>query len=393
MRQIIRRAGAKTRIAAIGSTLSLLGRPSILAKMRRRLEHAGVILMFHHVAPRRKDRLAVNKGLEITPATLEHVLLSLKAQDYDIVPMDEVPERIARGGEPRRFAALTFDDGGRDNLIHAAPVLQRHEAPFTVYVTTGFASGTTAPWWHVIEHAVHAANALVINAGQGPRRFDTSDQERKQRAAAMLHDILWRASEPMRARLASELAAQAKLNLAALTRDLCMDWDDLRQIAALPHCAIGAHTMTHPNLAELDEGAAMREISEARDEIRERLGVAVNHFAYPYGAPDCCEAREFDLARRSGFATAVTTRRGLVAQGDIHGLVSLPRVPINGHYQEPLMIDALVSGLPMALAAQPAAIAAKLRNGLRRPTENVVKQPETPDHKKGLTTITSQPAP
>jgi len=349
--------------------------------------------MFHHVAPHHKDRLAINKGLEITPETLEHVLLSLKAQDYDIVPMDAVPERLAMGGGSRRFAALTFDDGGRDNLIHAAPVLQRHEAPFTVYVTTGFASGTTAPWWHVIEQAVHAASALIINAGDGLRRFDTSDQSKKQRAARTLHDILWRASEPVRASLASELAAQARLNLAALTRELCMDWNDLRQIAALPGCAIGAHTMTHPNLAALDEGAAMREISEARDEIRERLGVAVNHFAYPYGVPDCCETREFECARLAGFATAVTTRRGLVAQGDVHGLVSLPRVPINGFYQQPQMIDALVSGLSMALAAQSAPISAKLRNGWRRPTESALKQPKPPGHHEGRTAITSQPAP
>ena len=393
MKQIVRRAKAKAQTAVIGSALSLLGRPYLRRRAQERLKHAGLILMFHHVAPRRPDRLTINRGLEILPETLERILNSLKAQNYDIVPMDAVPERLSQGSSERRFAALTFDDGGRDNLIHAAPVLRRHEAPFTVYVTTNFTSGLSAPWWHVVERAVLAARALRIDAGQGMRFFDTSDHPAKNRAAEALHDILWRADDQMRARLTAELGAQSGLDLTALTRELCMDWNELRDIAALPGCALGAHTMTHANLAQLDEHAAMREISEARDEIRARLGVAVNHFAYPYGAPGCCEAREFELVRKAGFVTAVTTRRGVLACADIHRLTSLPRAPINGCYQHPPMVDALVSGLPFALAEQSRALMASIRNGVRRPVADEQSRASAPRLKPDHTGLTSQPAP
>jgi peptidoglycan/xylan/chitin deacetylase (PgdA/CDA1 family) len=49
---------------------------------------------------------------------------------------------------------LTFDDGYRDNAAFAYPVLKRHAAPFTVYVTTGFADATAPLWWLDLEEAI-----------------------------------------------------------------------------------------------------------------------------------------------------------------------------------------------------------------------------------------------
>ena len=59
--------------------------------------------------------------------------------------------------------------------------------------------------------------------------------------------------------------------------------------------------------------------------------------------------RAYAMIRAAGFTTAVTTRKNVLHQADCHGLTSLPRVPVNGRFQQPAMIDALVSGLPMVL--------------------------------------------
>ena len=352
MKHLLRHACDTAKTHAIGSALGLLGAPALQSMARSHMQHAGLILMFHHVAPPDANRLAVNKGLEVMPETLDQVLSCLKAQDYDLVSMDAVPERLANASRgQRRFAALTFDDGARDNLIHAAPVLLRHGAPFTVYVTTGFTSGEAAPWWHVVERAALSAQSLTLETQDGLHRFNTSSRADKERSALALHNCLWRASETMRAEHAASLARQAGLDMPALCRELFMDWAELADIAALPGCSIGAHTRTHPKLAEISESAAMAEIGDARDRIRQRLNREARHLSYPYGVAGCCDAREYELARKAGYATAVTTRRRMLAGSDVQELTSLPRIPINGHYQHPLMIAALVSGLPMALAA------------------------------------------
>lgn len=350
MSHVLRRSIDDARIAAIGVGLRILGLPAVRRRALESLNHSGMILMFHHVGPPRSDRLPVNQGLEVTPETLDRVLCSLKAQDYDIVSMDEAPERLARWTQGRkRFAALTFDDGGRDNLLHAAPVLVRHGAPFTVYVTTDFPSGLTAPWWHVVERAALAATSLAVETDVGIRVFDTSNKWKKIQTAKTLHGILWGAPEERRALETIALAKQAGLDLRALAHELFMDWTELGEIAALPGCTIGAHTKTHPKLAQMDATAATREISEGRDIIRQRLGVKVDHFAYPYGGAGTCGEREFAMIGAERFVTAVTTRKNVLRSTDVNGLTNLPRVPINGYFQHPAMIDALVCGLPMVL--------------------------------------------
>jgi len=85
--------------------------------------------------------------------------------------------------------------------------------------------------------------------------------------------------------------------------------------------------------------------------IEERLGVQTRHFSYPYGVTAACGDREFELAGRSGYVTAVTTRRGVLTPQNADALMSLPRVSINGNFEHPLMLEGLISGLPLFLSS------------------------------------------
>lgn len=343
----LRRSTAKNE--AIGSALLLLGLPPVRNLAKRWMDHLGLILMFHHVGPA-GDESRVNRGLTVSPETLDRALTILVARGYELVSMDEVPDRLT-ATRAKRFAALTFDDGCRDTLACAAPILARHRAPFTVYVTTGFADGTVYPWWHVLERAVETASMLEVETELGIRRFDTSSKAAKAATAAELPEILLNSPPSLRAEQTSSLARQATIDLAALTRELYLDWAELRALAKVPGCTIGCHSTTHPRLSQLGDEAVWSEFTDSRTMIEERLGVQTQHFAYPYGAPAACGDREFGLAGRSGYVTAVTTRRGLLTPLNADALMSLPRVSINGNFEHPLMLEALISGLPLFLSS------------------------------------------
>ena len=66
---------------------------------------AGVILMFHHVRPWGRKAFAPNRLLEITPEFLDCVLRVVDGMGFELVPLDDVPARLSRGGQP--FAAMT----------------------------------------------------------------------------------------------------------------------------------------------------------------------------------------------------------------------------------------------------------------------------------------------
>ncbi|NEU12520.1 polysaccharide deacetylase family protein [Methylobacterium sp. BTF04] len=308
----------------------------------------GVILTFHHVDPAPPAAYAPNRLLTITPAFLDRVLVALEDRGFDLIGLDAVPDRLAEPGA-RPFAVLTFDDGYRDNVEHARPILQRHGAPWTLFVTSDFADGTGRLWWLELERAIGCLDRVRVPASEpGAPGFDlpARDAEEKSAAFAALYGHLRGGPESRLLRVIADLCAQAGFAPGELARELCLSWPDLRELARDPAVTIGAHTVSHPMLAKHDAETVRREIGHGRDRIAAELGRPVRHLSFPVGDPTSAGMREFALARAMGFSTAVTTRPGHLFPGHAGHLHALPRVSVNGYHQTEATLSALLSGVP-----------------------------------------------
>lgn len=304
----------------------------------------GVILTFHHVRPWQDKPFAPNRLLEITPEFLERVLRMLDAAGFVLVALDEVPARLRATDRP--FAALTFDDGYRDTVEHALPVLRRHGAPFTAFVTTRFAEGEGRLWWLELEEAVRRLDRIAVTISGETVDLRCATPEEKQASFDRLYWTLRKGPE-MRLRATIALLAEAAgVDGRALARGLCLDWEGLRALSRESGVAIGAHTLSHPMLAKWPTETARHEIEDSRRLIEAKLGVEVRHFAYPVGDPGSAGKREFALARAAGFATAVTTRPGHLFPAHAAHLHALPRISVNGLFQSEEALRALLSGVP-----------------------------------------------
>lgn len=306
---------------------------------------AGVILMLHHVRPWTDREFAPNRILEITPDFLDRALTLLAEMGFDLVALDSVPERLA-GKAPRPFAALTFDDGYRDNVEHALPVLRRHGAPWTLFVTADYAAGRGRLWWLELEEAIARLDRVSLDLdGARIERLCATPAEK----AAAFEAVYWALRAGPEERLLAaiaELAASAGLDSDALVQKLCLGWDDIAALSVEPGVTIGAHTMSHPMLAKHSEETARREIGFSKTLIEERIQSGVRHFAYPVGDPTSAGPREFSLAAEAGFSTAVTTRPGHVFPDHAAHLHALPRVSLNGAFQTEAALRAMLSGAP-----------------------------------------------
>src|SRR6202022_3312562 len=109
-----------------------LRRSRLAAPLRERLGGAGVILLLHEI----HDDLARELMTGCPPSLLTVVVNGLRRDGWDIVGLDEALRRIAHGVAATPFAVLTFDDGYRDTLSRALPILERLQAPFTGFVPT-----------------------------------------------------------------------------------------------------------------------------------------------------------------------------------------------------------------------------------------------------------------
>ena len=310
----------------------------------------GAIFMLHQVRPRRDSGFQPNHHLEITPDFLRATLAYLRREKIDIVTMDEMHRRLAERDFARRFACLTLDDGYRDNRDFALPVLREFDAPATVYVASDFAEGRGRLWWIALERVVAKASLIETEIDGAAVRLEAGTSEAKQAAYDRLHD--WVRGLPREADLQREisaLCARYGVDEAAISAELCLSWEELKPFAADPLITIGAHTITHCNLAHQPEKDAHHEMATSRAVIEDILQRPVTHFAYPYGDKLSAGSREFALARATGFKTAVTTRPGMVFAENAEHITALPRVSLNGNYQDVRFLPVLTSGAATAM--------------------------------------------
>ena len=149
----------------------------------------GVILTFHRVRPWREATpgYAPNRLLEITPEFLDLALGVVEGQGFELVSLDEARRRIADPSSAP-FAALTFDDGYRDTLEIAVPVLERHRAPFTVFCAIGFVEGRARLWWLELEEAIRRLEAVEVPvAGQ---RLSLAARDARGKDCGLRKDLL-----------------------------------------------------------------------------------------------------------------------------------------------------------------------------------------------------------
>lgn len=310
------------------------------------LSGAGAILMLHRVTAERTSPLGINRHLAVSPAFLDRALADVKRRGMALVSLDELLDAL-RTGRPRRLVAITADDAYLDNWTEALPVLEAHEAPFTVYVAPGLISGEVLPWWEIVEETVASREIVYLPTEAGVVALDCGDAQSKRLVAARI--MRYVANEVPEAEQQALLARiGAGKPLAGKRR--FMTWEELRALSTHRLATIGAHTVHHYNLKRLGPDVALREMVDSATIIEIETGRRPRHFAFPYGYESAVGPREVELAREAGFASAVTTRHGVLQHDHAAQPHALPRISVNGNYQRLGYLRTLLSGITTPLS-------------------------------------------
>ena len=319
--------------------------------MRPLLGGVGAILTLHHVRPQRRDRFQPNQLLEVTPKFFERVIRRLRRSNVDLISIGEMHRRMTENDlDGRRFVCITFDDGYRDNLEFAYPILKKYQVPFALYVATSFADRIGELWWLALEAVIAQNNIIGLRLDGEDRWFEAHGVQQKRATFDFIYDWLRALKTEAELRHAMrELTTRHKVDMAAFCADLCMDWKELATLAADPLVTIGAHTVNHPILTKLDDASIRAELDSSRNVIESALGVRPEHLAYPVGDRFAAGPREFRIASELGFKTAVTTRPGVVFRRHGQHLTALPRISLNGHFQRTRYAKVLISGAATGL--------------------------------------------
>lgn len=330
--------------AAIRASFEALWLARLPSLFRLLSKSRGVIFTLHRVLPDAPADFSPNAILQVRPDFLSYVIERVRDLGIDIVDLDEAMRRLAEPKRGHPFVVLTFDDAYRDNLDHALPILRQHEAPFTLYVPTAFVDGTGQLWWQAIEDIIARQVAVAFTENGETEYVDTSTTALKKDAFDRLYWRLRKLPEPERLELLDNFCAAYGFDQGQQCRELIMDWQELRLFTGDPLCTIGAHTVHHYELAKLPADQARNEMEQSVSVIEAQFGIRPAHFSYPLGGPLSCGPREFEFARDLGFRTGVTTRPGGLYPQHLKTPTALPRVSLNGYFQQRRYVDVFASG-------------------------------------------------
>jgi glycosyltransferase involved in cell wall biosynthesis/peptidoglycan/xylan/chitin deacetylase (PgdA/CDA1 family) len=315
-------SGLKRRLGEAVAAVPPMGR------FLQRLRGLGTtVFMFHRILPEGETCYDV----EMTTSTrLFESFLDWVSAEYRVLPMEELAARsggLKNGAKP--ICALTFDDGWRDNFVHAFPLLQRCRLPATIFVPVRFIGSGRRFWQERLRiclDELDKRNEIELKVSHAVDSLPWCPRLTLEQMtfSALRRLLLTRPSTEADAFV--ERLEESMGPLPALEGRAFLDW---QEVAEMQNSGIsfGSHTLHHTLLTRAGPATAAREIHDSREELADRLGARPVGFSYPWGAKD---KRIEQQVRDAGYAYAVTTRVGLVnAPLDPW---SLPRLPISSSF-------------------------------------------------------------
>lgn len=304
--------------------LCVFGVPMV-ARWRRSRRLA--ILMFHGVE---SEPLSPPCDWVIDTASLRRDLEYVR-RHFNVLPLEEALERLGDGTLPHRAATVTFDDGTRNLLTNAAPVLRDLGVPAAVFLATGPMGTGELLWpdrlWHAFAYTKEPDVDLTA-AGLGICALST-EVERVQARDATIEFFKTLPDAQRVAEIESLVAALGQASDAHGGPFALLSWDEACSLASDGLVTLYPHTVTHPILSRCDDEKVDYEVAESCRAVEVNTGRAPTIFAYPNGGVQDFDERAKAALHRSGIRWALSTTNGFA--GPASDPFALPRMGFATH--------------------------------------------------------------
>lgn len=306
--------------------------------LRERYARGVPILAYHGVladADAARDPLHNRRRQHVPRARFESHLRYLVSQRQPLA-LSRLIACLSEGRDPpERAVVLTFDDGYRNVLTQALPLLRELRVPATVFVVTG---AVDQPFWQDRVEAALEATARRALAWSGRTFALDTPRGREQAAMALLAELDAVPDTVREERIERLLTALDCRGSCAADERTRLRWDEVRALRD-GGLEIGSHADLHEPLTRRAPHDAAAALAASRDILARELGAPPAAISYPYGACDRALAR---AAHEVGYACALTSTPHLVQPRD--DLFQLGRVLI-GADDDLLRLRAALSGL------------------------------------------------
>lgn len=264
----------------------------------------GAILTYHRVLP---DSIVSNDSILNIAVSITNFRKQIEylKNNFSILPIDNFLRHI--NSNSKQFKVLiTFDDGYKDNLDYAYPILKEFNVPAIIYVITKFIGNRFSPWWIQLDDFV-----------RNNRYF-----KNKNKKFIFFKNILLLSDQLT---IDKQLSLFTKINKKKYDQ-IFLNHKEIKFLSEQKLITIGSHSHSHYNFSKLNEKQAFSELKISKSILEKIIKKKIIHFSYPYGNYENINFQHIKILEQLGYMSAATTIRKKI---DDPNLFLLPRIFVN----------------------------------------------------------------
>ncbi len=277
------------------------------------------VLAYHRIVDYRQaafDMFVPN--VSATPAMFAEQM-DFVAQHFNVVSLAELHHWLAEKRPlPPNPLLLTFDDGYRDNLQHAFPILKQYNFPATIFLATNYIGKKKPFFWDLVAYCFHHTKKETVNLAHMGQQHWTNQAEQIVVTKRWL-EVLKHLPNDEKETAVRQLPQQLEVTLSENAFDgICLTWDEVRTMFKSNLITFGAHTQNHPILTRILIEEAAHEIIGSQARIEAEIGSKIDTFAYPNGQASDFNSRLMNILQKNGFTSAFTLIAGPAKAKEVH---------------------------------------------------------------------------
>lgn len=273
------------------------------------------ILMYHRVLPDEED-LKEKATISVGTSRFEEHIKHL-SENYSCIHIDDLAN-VKNMNLDKKPVVVTIDDGYKDNLLYALPILERYNVPAIIYVTTSFPEGDCSLWWYELAEILDKLKEIKFQGSS----YQLDNHKKRIICYKAIHAVMMSSDLTNQKKIMREIRSDMpEINYSSLV----LSWNEIIELDKNPLITIGAHTHTHAVLSSLSEHDMKADILKSKELLEKNLSHPVDHFCYPAGGRAHASYREYRAVKELGFKTGVTTIYGKLSL-DKESFYNLPRI-------------------------------------------------------------------
>lgn len=310
----------------VANVLDKIGATGALLALRRVVGSPWLpVVTFHRVLdPSQQAPYLFDEGVvDSAPDEFERDIKMI-GRYFTPVGIDDVARSMDGAPLPKNPILVTFDDGYKDNIEVAVPILKRHGVKAVFFIATQYLSQRRMFWWDRINYLLKRSKRDKIKLSY-PNVVElplATERDRTKAIGAALRAVKSSVGLDLEQFLDGLASAADVAWNEGIDRELAdsvlMTWDQVRELRRAG-MDVQSHTRTHRVLQTLDAAQLRFELRGSKDDLESQLNEPISSISFPVGhrLKERADVREalVEAGYKLGFTNATGTHR-MQAGGD-----------------------------------------------------------------------------